>query len=139
MKKLFFSLLLLVIAGNVMAGGKTAKVGAKCQCVIFDTDMGNDVDDVLALDMLYKYMDAEKINLLAIMTNKNGAGSARFLDIMNTWYGYPNIPIGIVRNGAKCDNTNNYAQIVSDMKVDGKPMFRTTVPDVTTLPDAEKL
>lgn len=139
MKKLFFSLLLLVIAGNVMAGGKTAKVGAKCQCVIFDTDMGNDVDDVLALDMLYKYMDAEKINLLAIMTNKNGAGSARFLDIMNTWYGYPNIPIGIVRNGAKCDNTNNYAQIVSDMKVDGKPMFRTTVPDVTKLPDAEKL
>lgn len=139
MKKLLSLLLLLLFVVGVSATGQKQKTATKCQRIIFDTDMGNDVDDALALDIMYKYMDAGKIKLLAIMTNKSGTGSARYLDIMNTWYGYSQIPIGIVRNGAKCDNANNYAQIVSDLKVDGKPMFRTTVPDVTKLPDAEKL
>jgi inosine-uridine nucleoside N-ribohydrolase len=32
--------------------------------VIFETDMGNDIDDALALDMLYKYMDQGKVNIV---------------------------------------------------------------------------
>ena len=40
--------------------------------VIFDTDMGNDIDDALALDMLYKYADEGRIDLLAIPVNKEG-------------------------------------------------------------------
>lgn len=102
--------------------------------VIFDTDMGNDVDDALALDMLYKYQDAGKIKILAIMTNKCEDGSAKFLDIMNTWYGYPNIPIGVCRNGADCSKGPNYALSVCNMN-----MFSTTIKDYNVLPDAEKL
>src|SRR5690554_230437 len=79
--------------------------------IIFETDMGNDIDDVLALDMLYKYLDQDKIELLAISNNKNSDYSVPFLDIMNTWYGYPNIPLGTVNNGTNSEgDSHNYAQ-----------------------------
>ena len=55
--------------------------------VIFDTDMGNDVDDALALDMLYKYVDAGMVDLLAIPVNKEGLAAPEFMDVMGTWYG----------------------------------------------------
>ena len=54
--------------------------------VIFDTDIGNDIDDVLALDMLYKYMDSGRLKILGIMNNKDSQYSTEFIDIMNTWY-----------------------------------------------------
>lgn len=41
--------------GFFAASGQQA--GKKAVPVIFETDMGNDVDDVLALDMLYKLQD----------------------------------------------------------------------------------
>lgn len=79
--------------------------------IILETDIGNDVDDALALDMLYKYMDAGDIDLLGIMINKEGTYPAEYVDIMNTWYGYPQIPIGIIHNGADCENdATNYAK-----------------------------
>ena len=67
--------------------------------VIFDTDMGNDVDDPLALDMLYKAVDRGEIILLGILSSKDTEFSPRYIDMMNTWYGYPEIPVGRVRDG----------------------------------------
>ena len=55
--------------------------------VIFETDLGNDIDDALALDLLYKYQDAGRIRLLAVSLNKNGEAPAAYADILNTWYG----------------------------------------------------
>ena len=60
--------------------------------IIFETDMGNDVDDALAMDMLFKYIDSEKIDLLGISTNKRDDGSLEYIDALTTWYGYPDIP-----------------------------------------------
>lgn len=81
--------------------------------VIFDTDMGNDVDDVLALDLLYKYHAEKKINLLGITSNKDAEHSTAFLDIMNNFYGYPNMPIGKIVKGAVCTRENEYSLIVA--------------------------
>ncbi len=79
--------------------------------------MGNDVDDALALDMLYKYADQRKIRLLAINSNKNNISSPEFIDIMNTWYGHPDIPVGKVVNGVNSENDAiNYTQVVRDYK-----------------------
>ena len=61
--------------------------------VIFETDMGNDIDDALALDLLYKGMDAGHIRLIGVSLNKRSSTSFEFIDLMNTWYGYPDIPI----------------------------------------------
>lgn len=109
--------------------------------VILETDIGNDVDDALAMDMLHKYIDAGTIDVLAIMINKNGEASAEFTDILNTWYGHSDIPIGVIRDGADCEtDAINYAQAVCNMKDgDGKPLFRRSMDSYSDLPDAHLL
>ena len=83
--------------------------------VIFDTDMGNDIDDALALDMLYKFMDEGRIELLGITSNKEELESVEYIDILNNFYGYPDIPIGRITHGAPCDYENSFtAQIAAD-------------------------
>ena len=108
--------------------------------VIFDTDMGNDIDDALALDMLYKYIDEDKINLLGIMINKDYRYAPEYTDIMSTWYGYPQIPIGIFKQGESLSSSgNNYTKMVAEMQTGGKPLFERTVTDYESLPKASTL
>lgn len=109
--------------------------------IIFETDMGNDVDDALALDLLYKYVDAGKANLLAININKEGTAPAEFIDIMSTFYGYPNIPVGIINGGADCEtDAINYAKAVVNMKAqDGSPLFKRSHSNYQNYPEAHTL
>lgn len=107
-------------------GSKSAETAADGPMrVIFETDMGNDVDDALALDMLFKYMEQGKIDLIGISSNKRNEGSIEYIDAMTTWYGYPEIPLGKVVNGADCDDANNYAyhamQVTDSL---GNPAFK---------------
>ncbi|MBO4557222.1 MAG: nucleoside hydrolase [Bacteroidales bacterium] len=102
--------------------------------------MGNDIDDAMALDMLYKYVEEGRINLLAIMINKEGTAPAEFIDIMNTFYGHQ-VPIG-VRCGSNPAETGgvNFAEVISGMKDDaGEPVFPRTLSRYDTLPDAVSL
>lgn len=77
--------------------------------VIFDTDIGGDIVDALALAMLYNYMDQGWIELLGVMSCKDNSYSPGYIDIMNNWYGYPDLPVGIVIDGVKHD-TSAYAR-----------------------------
>ncbi|MBQ7253817.1 MAG: nucleoside hydrolase [Bacteroidales bacterium] len=108
--------------------------------VIFETDMGNDIDDAMALDMLYKYVEDGKINLLAVMINKEGSAPAEFVDIMNTFYGHQ-VPIGVRHGGDPAEKGGvNFAEVVSGMKDDaGQPVFHRTLERCDTLPDALSL
>lgn len=65
--------------------------------VVYDTDMGPDVDDVLALAMLHAYQDQGRIELAAVTVSRNSEAGARFSDAINTFYGHPDIPVGIYR------------------------------------------
>ena len=108
--------------------------------LIFETDMGNDVDDALALDMVYKYIEADKVDLLGIMSNKDNPFSAEFIDVMATWYGHTDIPIGVVKNGADSEgDAINYAEKVCELKEDGQPLFKRTLSDYESLPAAPLL
>lgn len=109
--------------------------------IIFETDIGNDIDDALAMDMLYKYIDSGAIDVLAIMINKNGEAPAVYVDLMNVWYGHRDIPIGVIRNGADCENDAvNYAELVCGMTDrHGKPLFRRSLKTYSELPDAHNL
>lgn len=69
-------------------------MGSKPVGVIIETDMGNDIDDALAMDLAYKAMDDGKINILAIGVHKLSPTAADYVDVLNTWYGYGSIPIG---------------------------------------------
>ncbi|MEL6985469.1 MAG: nucleoside hydrolase, partial [Actinomycetota bacterium] len=65
--------------------------------VVLDTDMGPDIDDALALAMLHTYMDREQAEIAAVTLSRNSVLGARFIDALNTWYGHPDIPVGIDR------------------------------------------
>ena len=67
--------------------------------LIFDTDMGNDVDDALALGVIHALQSRGECELLAVTLSKDNALAAEFVDAVNTFYGRGDIPIGLVRNG----------------------------------------
>jgi len=89
MKKLLPTLLM----ASVLAHAAPVKI-------IFDTDMGNDVDDVMALCMLHNLQKRGACELLAVTITKDHPQAAAFTDVINTFFGAPNTPIGVVRNGA---------------------------------------
>lgn len=110
MKKL---LILAALAALCMPAVRAQQTPAAPLRVIFDTDMGNDVDDPLALDMLYKAVDRGEITLLGILSSKDTEFSPRYIDMMNTWYGYPEIPVGRVRDGVVLKR-DDYAHAVCE-------------------------
>ncbi|MDA0589157.1 MAG: nucleoside hydrolase [Planctomycetota bacterium] len=67
--------------------------------LIFDTDIGNDVDDALALGMIHSLQSRGECELLAVTITKDHDECAPYVDAVNTFYGRGNIPIGVVRNG----------------------------------------
>jgi inosine-uridine nucleoside N-ribohydrolase len=90
MKRLLVSLLVCLLA---QAKASPVKL-------IFDTDMGNDVDDLMALCMIHSLQKRGACDLLAVTITKDHPQAAAFVDAVNTFYGYPDTPIGVVRNGA---------------------------------------
>ena len=110
MKKL---LILAALAALCTPAVRAQQTPAAPLRVIFDTDMGNDVDDPLALDMLYKAVDRGEIILLGILSIKDTEFSPRYIDMMNTWYGYPEIPVGRVRDGVVLKR-DDYARAVCE-------------------------
>jgi inosine-uridine nucleoside N-ribohydrolase len=62
--------------------------------IIFDSDMGPDYDDVGALTMLHAFADSGKAEILATMASNKYALVAPCLEVINTYYGRPNIPVG---------------------------------------------
>ncbi len=131
----------LILGVLLLFASCSQKQASEVSNIIFETDMGNDIDDALALDMLYKYMDQGKANLLAITLNKEGTAPAEFLDIMGTFYGYPDVPVGIIKGGADCEtDAINYAKAVVGMKAeDGSPLFARSHGDYENYPEAHKL
>jgi len=105
--------------------------------LIFETDMGNDTDDALALDMLYKYTDMELINFLGVSTNKDSPYSIEFLDLMNTWYGYPKLPMGKITKGVDCENDAiNFAKETCLYEEKGVSPFARTYKDYGNIPES---
>jgi inosine-uridine nucleoside N-ribohydrolase len=67
--------------------------------IIFDTDLGNDIDDGLALAMLHAFQSRREARLLAVTTTKDNPLVGPAIDAIDTFYGRPDIPIGVVKQG----------------------------------------
>ncbi len=120
MKKLLLILSLAAICG----GASHAAARGKGRAVIFETDMGNDIDDALALDLLFKNMDRGAIDLIGISVHKNNPHAAEFIDIMRNWYGYGKVPVGINTRCVTDTDCVDYAtKVCRQTDDDGRPMF----------------
>lgn len=105
--------------------------------LIYDTDMGNDVDDALALGIIHNLQSRGECELLAVTITKDHPKSAPYIDAVNTFYGRPDIPIGMVRDGVTKQDSR-FTGIVDEkvgdaLKYPHDLMSGDDAPDATTL------
>lgn len=90
--------------------------------LIFDTDIGNDVDDVLALGMIHNLERRGACTLLAVTITKSNPKAAAFVDAVNTFYGRGDVPIGLVRDGATPEE-GKFLKLADEKNADGSPRY----------------
>jgi inosine-uridine nucleoside N-ribohydrolase len=123
MMKLFLAVLLAL----AMAAPASAAMPLH---VIFDTDMGNDVDDALALAMLHAFASRGEVKLLAVTVSKDNPWAAEYVRMVNEYYGRGTIPVGIVHDG-KTPEDGLYVRQVCELH--GRRPNKAVVPDAVQL------
>lgn len=122
-------ILLMMFAFSSLAAAQPVRI-------IFDTDMGNDIDDALALAMLHAFESRGEAQLLAVTITKDNRWAAPYVDLVNTFYGRGDIPIGVVRNG-KTPESNPMIQGPSERKrPDGSYVYPHKITDGSQAPEA---
>ena len=112
-------LVLLVWFGVVLPVDTTAVEPVR---IIFDTDISSDIDDALALALLHELVDRGEARLLAVTISKDDSCIAPFVDAVNTFYGRPDIPVGVVKNG-RPPWRSAYVRPVAQRRADGRPVY----------------
>ena len=104
--------------------------------VILDTDLGSSTDDLFALEMLHRYEQEGRCRLLGVVVDRMGEQNAAIADVMNTYFGHPDVPIGLVREGIAAPPVwIDYGALPTYVNADGSPMFQRSVSDYGALPD----
>jgi inosine-uridine nucleoside N-ribohydrolase len=62
--------------------------------VIFDTDMGNDIDDALALAMLHSLTDRGECELIGVTLTNAHPAAVPYIRMVNRFYGRAELPVG---------------------------------------------
>ncbi len=81
--------------------------------IIFDTDITGDVDDVLALAMCHTLADRGFCELLGVTVSKDNPLTAAFVDAQNTFYGRPELPVGVTRDPVAQKRESKYLPLVN--------------------------
>ena len=79
------------------AAGAATLIAAPVPKIIFDTDMVEDYDDVGAMAVLHAMADAGKCEILAMATCTRDNSSVAAVEIINAFYGRPDIPVGCAK------------------------------------------
>ena len=108
--------------------------------IIYDTDIGSSTDDLFALEMLYRYEDEGRCRLLGMVVDREDERNAAFADVMNTYFGHGDVPIGLMRDGIKEPKVwIDYAHVADTKDGEGQPMFSRSTTDYSSLPDGWRL
>ncbi|WP_158261201.1 MULTISPECIES: nucleoside hydrolase [Pirellulaceae] len=100
--------------------------------IIFDTDMDSDCDDAACLAMLHALVDRGEIELLGTMISAKHPWSAACTDAINTYYGRPDLPIGVPKGKAGIQQGSKYAEQIAKEFPHDSPKYED-VPDATKL------
>ncbi|MBN1346070.1 MAG: nucleoside hydrolase [Phycisphaerae bacterium] len=103
--------------------------------LIFDTDMGNDIDDALALGVIHALQSRGECQLLAVTSSKDNEWSAPYIDLVNTFYGRGDIPVGAVRDGKERE-PGKYIQPPCVAMDGGKPRYPRKLQSGKDAPEA---
>lgn len=109
--------------------------GPQPVALIFDTDMGNDVDDAMALAVIHALADRGQCELLAVTVTKDNPYAGPCVDLINTFYGRPDIPIGTVRDGMAREDYK-YIRQLATANDDGRPRYPHDLTNGAAAPEA---
>ena len=98
-KSLFLTGLLTIFFISLRAQSLFPKASYPMR-VIFDTDFGPDYDDVGAITLLHGFADSGYVRILATMASSKHKNVAAAINVFNTYFNRPEIPIGVVRGEA---------------------------------------
>src|SRR5690606_33950161 len=90
--------------------------------VIFDTDVENDIDDVLALQMLFNYEKEGNVNILGITISKSNPRVVEYVDGYCRFNERGDIPLGYAYNGVNPE-PYQYVPITLDTLVNGEKVL----------------
>jgi inosine-uridine nucleoside N-ribohydrolase len=121
MKRLLFVCICIFIASNFVVNSTNEESKKKIP-VIFDTDLGNDVDDIMALKMLYNYENKGFINLIGITISKSNLYAVKYVDGYNRFNNKVHIPLGYVYEGPNKDD-GKYLRQTLDTVIDGRKIL----------------
>ncbi|HVY93179.1 MAG TPA: nucleoside hydrolase [Bryobacteraceae bacterium] len=76
--------------------------------VIFDTDMGNDVDDALALAILHAFSDRGECELIGVTLTNGNPAAVPYIRMVNRFYGRPDLPVGAAIKSLKGGAQDGY-------------------------------
>ena len=106
---------------------------------IFDTDLGGDIDDVLALEMLVNYHKAGEIVLDGVTLSKSNPLAVLFTDGYLRWHGLGDeIPVGWVYEG-KSPEDYYYMIPTLEAEYDGHSLLEPAPDVLETVPEGYKL
>jgi inosine-uridine nucleoside N-ribohydrolase len=103
--------------------------------LIFDTDIGNDVDDAMALCMIHALASRGECQPLAVTITKDNPYAAPIVDLLNTFFGRPEIPIGMVRGGVTPQDGKYLRQVVT-AEDNGQPRYPYKLRNSSEAPEA---
>ncbi len=104
--------------------------------VVFDADLGNTIDDALALAMLFGFQGKNEERVISVSTTKSSLKAAIFADVLVRFYtGEPNafaapIPIGLSLSGAMAGDTPMLDAVA------GKPQYPRSIVKMNDTADA---
>jgi inosine-uridine nucleoside N-ribohydrolase len=107
--------------------------------LILDTDMGNDVDDAFALAMIHALQNRGEVQLLAVTITKDNRYAAPFIDLMNTFYGRPEIPVGMVSNGKTPEDSRMLKVPATRLNSGGRDVYPHRLREGSDAPEAVQL
>ena len=91
--------------------------------LIFDTDMGNDVDDALALAIIHALQTRGICELLAVTHTCPLPDAAPYTVAVNTFYGRPGIPVGVTPDAPLATKQSKYLEVASQRGAGRRPLY----------------
>ncbi|MBI5383690.1 MAG: nucleoside hydrolase [Verrucomicrobia bacterium] len=104
-------LLLIALPGQLKAASSSARVPVR---IVFDTDMHTDCDDAGALAVLHALADNGECKILATVVSVKDYLSAATVDAINTYYGRPGLPLGMVKGPGVRRQSSFTARLAAD-------------------------
>lgn len=107
----------------------SAPLGPKARIkILFDTDMRTDCDDAGAMAVLHALADRGECEILATVASVPDLDSIATVDAINRYYGRPDLPLGLVKQGGVKEKSRFVGRIAKE--------FPHRVRSLETLPDS---